>query len=400
MRIAYFDCFAGASGDMILGALLDAGVPLEHLNAELAKLGLGHFDIQASRVERQGLGGCQALVQIDEQPHRHHHRRLSDIRTLIASSGLDPAIKESSVRIFQRLAEAEAKVHRTTPEAVHFHEVGAMDAIIDVVGACIGVKALAIDRLVCSPLHVGGGTVTCAHGTLPVPAPATAELVKGRPIYATDLQGELLTPTGAAILTTLAADFGPMPAMILETVGYGAGMAERSLANLLRLFIGTASLPETGFEIDQTAVIETTIDDMNPQLYDFLIEKTLQLGALDIFFAPVQMKKNRCGTLLTVLCPPEAVSRLSEALFRQSTTIGLRWRVDQRIKLPRKMLAVDTRFGPVVCKAALLGERIVTITPEYDVCRRLAQAHNVPLKTVLDEARAKALAAGMGMTAL
>ena len=238
MKIAYFDCFAGASGDMILGAMLDAGLALERLAAELAKLHLSHYRLDVRQVQKMGLSGSQAIVEIDPDHHGHHHRRLADILAILRQSDLADAIQQKSAAIFQRLAEAEARVHRRPVEAVHFHEVGAMDAIIDVVGAVAGLAALEIETIYCSALHLGAGTVTCAHGTLPVPAPATAELVKGVPAYSSGVAGELLTPTGAAILTTLASRFGPLPEMIIEHIGYGAGVCEPGIPNLLRLMIG------------------------------------------------------------------------------------------------------------------------------------------------------------------
>lgn len=240
MKIAYFDCFSGASGDMILGALLDAGLSLDYLKSQLTLLHLSHWDLGVEKVMKKGISGSQALVKIE---HEHHHRHLSDIKTIITESRLEAAVCEDSLKIFTRLAQAEARVHNTSIDKIHFHEVGAMDAIIDIVGAVIGLRALEIEKIFCSPLHVGTGTVECAHGILPVPAPATAELIKGKPFYSTNVQGELLTPTGAAILTTLSEEFGPMPPMISECIGYGAGTAERSIANLLRLFIGS-SMPE------------------------------------------------------------------------------------------------------------------------------------------------------------
>ena len=256
MKIAFFDCFAGASGDMILGALLDAGLEIDYLRKEIAKLHLSHYELDVEKVSKQGIGGSRALVIIDQDHHGHHHRHLSHIQDIIDGSDLDGVVKNNSLRIFQRLAEAEARVHRTRPESVHFHEVGAMDAIIDVVGGVIGITALGIEKIYCSPLHLGSGTIGCAHGTLPVPAPATAELVKGKPIYSTGIKGELLTPTGAAILTTLASGFGPMPPMILDQLGYGAGTADPGIPNLLRVAIGEAGDRENGL----VAVMEQYIN--------------------------------------------------------------------------------------------------------------------------------------------
>jgi uncharacterized protein (TIGR00299 family) protein len=392
MKIAYFDCFSGASGDMILGALLDAGLPLEHLKQELAKLGLSHYSVNKTAVVKNGISGSQALIRVEQDHHHHHHRHLSDITAIIEKSTLAPVIKKDGIRIFRRLAEAEARVHDTSPENIHFHEVGAMDAIIDVVGSVIGIHTLGIDTIICSPLHVGSGTVECAHGTLPVPAPATAELILGKPVYSTGIQGELLTPTGAAILTTLASDFGSLPPMTVEQIGHGAGTADLSIANMLRVFIGSALQPDKAFAVEQTATIETTIDDMNPQIYGYIIEKVLQMGAMDIFCMPVQMKKNRCGTLVTILCRPEMVTSLSDFLFRETTTIGLRWHLDNRFTLQRAFTTVETRFGTISCKTASHGNEVINVTPEYEDCKRVAIEQKVPLKAVLEEARFQAFA--------
>ena len=318
MKIAYFDCFSGAAGDMILGAMLDAGLSLNHLKEQLTALNLSHYDVTVKKVVKCGLGCSQAKVDIDLA--RQPHRNLSDILEIINKSRLDPIIKKDSSSIFIRLAEAEARVHDASVQEIHFHEFGAMDAIIDVVGAVIGIHALGVHKVHCSPLNLGTGTVECAHGILPVPAPATAELVKGKPVYTTDIKGELLTPTGAAILTTLAESFGPMPAMTLEAIGYGAGTADRSLPNMLRLVIGTISQQCDEYEVDQTAVLETTIDDMNPQIFDHLMDEAFRNGALDLFFSPVQMKKNRTGTLLTVLCDPGKIQHLAGLIAAHEAT--------------------------------------------------------------------------------
>ena len=278
MKVAYFDCFAGASGDMILGSLMDAGLELDQLKGELAKLHLTHYDLQVKLVVKKGVGGCQAMVMVDEDHHHQHHRHLADIKNIITQSDLEDSIQQKSIAIFTRLAEAEAKVHQTTIDQIHFHEVGAMDAIIDVVGAVAGLAALGIQKIFCSPLHLGSGTIDCAHGTLPVPAPATAELIKEKPVYSTGVVGELLTPTGAAILTTLASDFGPMPAMSVERIGYGAGTSEPAIPNLLRVMIGETAEGFKDVDMEQVAVMETNIDDMNPQMYDYLIQKILKMG--------------------------------------------------------------------------------------------------------------------------
>jgi uncharacterized protein (TIGR00299 family) protein len=390
MKIAYFDCFSGASGDMILGALMDAGLPLEKLKTELAKLKLSHYDLKVEKVTKKGIAGSQAVVVIEEDHHHHHHRHLSDIRNIIENSDLERDIKEKSIRIFTRLAEAEAKVHKTTVEQIHFHEVGAMDAIIDVVGSVAGLTALGIEKIVCSALHVGAGTVECAHGTLPVPAPATVQLIQGKPIYSTGVLGELLTPTGAAILTTLASEFGPMPAMTLETTGYGAGNADITIPNLLRISIGETAEENKGLEEERVAVMETGIDDMNPQIYDYLMEKLLHMGVMDVFLVPVHMKKNRPGVLLTVLCKVEMVNKIIDFLIAETTTIGVRWRIDHRMTAQREIRVGKTTHGDIRFKIAKIGDRTVNVSPEYEDCKGVAIKKNIPLKDVLDAARSEA----------
>ena len=391
MKIAYFDCFAGASGDMILGALLDAGLTIERLREEIAKLHLSHYELDVEKVVKRGIGGSQAHVIIDQDHHHHHHRHLSHIREIIEKSDLDASIQEKSTEIFVRLAEAEARVHRSSVESVHFHEVGAMDAIIDVVGGVIGLSELGIDKVFCSPLHVGSGTIECAHGTLPVPAPATAELIKGRPVYSTGVKGELLTPTGAAILTTLSSGFGPMPAMTVRQIGYGAGTADPDIPNLLRVAIGDARDDTGDYDVEQTVLIETNIDDMNPQMYDYLIGLLLGEGALDVFLTSVQMKKNRPGTLLSVICIPDAVGKFSDILMKETTTIGLRWRVENRIMAQRQIQRIDTAHGPIHVKLAKSNGRIINLTPEYDDCKRVALEKHIPLKNVIDDVRSEAI---------
>jgi uncharacterized protein (TIGR00299 family) protein len=387
MKIAYFDCFAGASGDMILGSLIDAGLPADQLKAELAKLHFSHYDLSAEKVHKKGMGATQASVTADADHQAHRH--LSRIRAIIENSGLDPFVKQKSIEIFTRLARAEAKIHQTDIEHIHFHEVGATDAIIDIVGSVAGISLLGIERIFCSPLHVGTGTVKCAHGILPVPAPATLELVRGTPIYSSGIQGELLTPTGAAILTTVSEGFGPLPPMTAERIGYGAGTSDREIPNLLRVIIGETDCPHflKGFETEQVAVIETGIDDMNPQIYDYLIQKLLAMGVMDAFLMPLQMKKNRPGTLITVICPPEMVGEVSNFLMRETTTIGVRWRTDSRIKAPRTVKEIQTCYGTVKVKIAGSPTDITNISPEYEDCKRIALEKQIPLKTVMEEAR-------------
>jgi uncharacterized protein (TIGR00299 family) protein len=388
MKVAYLDCFAGASGDMCLGALLDAGLGLAQLKAEIGKLRLTHYDLQMKKVVKRGIGGSQALVLVESD--HHHHRHLQHIEEIISTSGLADAVKQKSLEIFRRLAEAEAKVHQIPIDQVHFHEVGAMDAIIDVVGTVSGLACLGIEKVYCSPLQVGTGTVTCAHGILPVPAPATAELIRGVPVYSSGVAGELLTPTGAALLTTLSSGFGPLPAMTVERIGYGAGTTEPAIPNLLRVIIGEVREEVSGFETEQAAVIETNIDDMNPQMYDYLIEKMLNLGALDVFLSPVQMKKNRPGTLLSVICAPEMTKKFSNFIIRETTTIGLRWRLDNRIKARRSMREIQTIYGLIRFKIAETGNGSLQAFPEYEDCKRVALEKKVPLLEVMEEVRATA----------
>lgn len=373
---------------MILGSLIDAGLEFGRLQSALGKLPLGHYDIRVQRVKKHGLGGMLVDVVVEEDHHHHHHRHLGDISDIIDRSGLSQEIKEKSLRIFNRLAEAEAKVHQTTVDHIHFHEVGAVDAIVDVVGSVAGLELMGIEKIFCSPLHLGTGTVECAHGTLPVPAPATAELVKGKPVYSTGVTGELLTPTGAAVLTTLAAEFGPMPAMTIETIGYGAGTAEPAIPNLLRLITGSTSEEKAEWEMEQVVVLETNIDDMNPQIYDYLIEKALALNALDIYLTPVQMKKNRGGTLLSIVCEPANQQRFSNFLMRETTTIGLRWRLENRIKAHRTIDTLETPYGLVRCKVAAIGNEKVNVMPEYEDCKKIAVEKKLSLKQLMQHVQA------------
>jgi len=387
MKIAYFDCFSGASGDMILGALLDAGVQLRTLLDELAKLPLDSYRVEVNEVVKRGLRASQAVVHIDRPHDPSHHRHLSDITGIIRESRLPPSVKAKSVAVFTRLANAEARVHDVSVEEIHFHEVGAMDAIIDVVGSVVALESLEIDKVVCSPLHLGSGTAKCAHGILPVPAPATSELVRGKPVYTTQVVGELLTPTGAAILTTLADEFGPMPPLNLRAIGCGAGTSDFTIPNVLRIFVGDSGDLSVAGEVDQVAVIETNIDDMNPQIYDHVMDQLFRLGALDAFLTTVQMKKNRPGMVVTVICQPESVPQLADVLIRETTTIGLRWRLENRIKASRSLAKVNTKFGVVRIKISSLLGRGCKISPEYDDCKCIAHEKGIPIADVMFEAR-------------
>ena len=382
MTLAYFDCFSGISGDMALGALVDAGLPLEDLRAELAKLGLSGYSLGSRKVLRSGLSATKVDVILDakEQPAR----RLADIRRIIDGSALGPSAKRKSLDIFTRLAMAEAMVHGTTPEEVHFHEVGAVDAIVDIVGAVVGLELLGINEVIASPVNVGSGSVHTAHGRLPVPAPATAELLKGIPLYASSISFELTTPTGAAIISTLASSFGPLPQLTVRRTAYGAGGRDLPhTPNVLRLFVGEYASP---YGEDRAVLIETSIDDLNPQIYGHLIERLLETGALDAYLAPIVMKKGRPGVLLSVLAGKEKADELLDILFRETTTIGVRIQEVGRKKLSRELLDVRTPYGTVRVKVSRRGDEVLTVTPEYEDCKRLAREHRVPIRSVMQEA--------------
>ncbi len=384
MRIAYFDCFSGISGDMILGALIDAGVSLESLRRELGKLPLGGYELTSRPVKRSGLAGTKVDVLLEkhsEDPHgHHHHRNLNDILEILAASTLEEGVRRRAEQVFRRLAEAEARVHETTVDQIHFHEVGAVDAIVDIVGACIGLELLGVQEIFGSPVPVGSGFVECAHGRLPVPAPAVVELLKGYRVAGTDLVGELTTPTGAAILTTLASDCGPMPSMTTEMVGYGAGQKEfPNNPNLLRLIIGEDA---TSSSADVVWRLETNLDDMNPELMGYLFERLFAEGALDVFNTPVQMKKNRPATQLVVLCTAYQKDAIERVLFTETTTFGLREMLCHRRKLTRQLVKVHTELGELTLKVGSLDGKVCTVAPEYECCLEIARKQGVPLKEV------------------
>jgi hypothetical protein len=383
MKLCYLDCFSGISGDMLLGALVDAGLDPAALEAELRKLKLAGWSLEVARARRGELTATKLEFKIEE---RHHHRTWKTIRELIGGSALAAPVRDRALAIFARLTEAEGRVHNIAPEEVHFHEVGAVDSILDIVGASAAVELLGIEAVVVSPLNVGRGTIKTAHGELPVPAPATAALLKGAPVYSSGVEGELVTPTGAAVVATLAKEFGPLPAMTVAAVGYGAGTNDpKERANVLRVFLGE-SAEERAAESAIT-VLEANLDDMSPEVGGFVLEQALAAGALDVFYTPVQMKKNRPGVLLTVLCPPERAEALTRLLFEQTTTLGVRsYRAARRV-LERAVETVETRLGPVRMKLARLDGRLLNVAPEYDDCQRLAREKGVPLKEVLAEAQ-------------
>lgn len=405
-NILYFDAFNGVAGDMVLGALIDLGLPLEHLEAELGKLELTGYRLQTKRVQRQGLSGVDFRVQLAEDPssdrpvhdqdHRHHqhshqeHRTYPDIRSLIEQSRLSEAVKTRSLRIFKVLAEAEAKVHRNRVEQVHFHEVGAVDSIVDVVGACIGFEYFEVEEFYASPLALGGGTVTFSHGTWPVPAPATVELVADFPTRLGPVDSELTTPTGAAIVTALAAASG-RPA-VFESIRSGLGAGDREfpeIPNMLRLLLGSrrsdSAIQNAGalpVERDEVWVLQANVDDLDSETIGYFMEAAFSEGALDVFYSPVQMKKDRPAWLLSVICRPEDGERFARLFFEETTTLGVRIAQTPRWKLSRRVTTVETPWGAARVKVGTLGERNVTVSPEFEDLRELAQKSGRPLKEI------------------
>lgn len=379
MRIAYFDCFNGAAGDMILAALISAGLSVEALRAELAKLKLDGFRLEVRQLKKQGFAATKVDVHAKEQ---QGHRHLHHITRIIDGSDLGDAVKDRARRIFTRLAEAEAKVHGSTIEKVHFHEVGAIDAIVDIVGASIAVDLLSIDRIVCSPIPTGSGTVKCEHGLMPVPAPATAELLVGVPIALSDEMAELCTPTGAAILSTLAGSFGPLPPMRTTQIGYGAGTRDgKTRPNLIRVFLGESDTP-SGLLEDEITVLEANLDDASGQQIGHAFEALFAAGALDVFAVPIQMKKNRPGVMLCVLASPEKAAACEAMIFAQTPTFGVRRFLCARRKLDRRTDTVATRYGPVRVKIGLRAGVVCMVAPEYEDCAAAAKTHGTGLHEV------------------
>jgi uncharacterized protein (TIGR00299 family) protein len=398
MRIAYFDCIAGASGDMILGALLDAGLSETGLRERLAALRLDGFDLRCQRVLKGGFGAIQVdVVVADTVPAR----RLPDIEAIVAESDLPSAIKERAIGIFRRLGEVEAAIHGVSLEQVHLHELGGIDTIVDIVGALVGLDALGVERVYASPLPLGRGFVRGAHGPIPLPAPATLALLEGVPVVGRDLEIELVTPTGAVLLSSLAAAFGPIPAMRLAAIGYGAGGRDVPVPNVLRLLLGDQTAPgdgpstrlDLGARLDEAVIsenllaLETNIDDLNPEIYDYVMARLFDAGALDVFLSPIQMKKNRPATLLRVLCRPEDADALMAIIFAETSTLGVRQQLVARCCLARAIEVVETPYGLVRVKVASWGQGRVKAAPEYDDCRRLAEASGVPLREVYHIAR-------------
>jgi uncharacterized protein (TIGR00299 family) protein len=447
MRIAYLECFSGISGDMFLGAMVDAGVSPQLLKDTVAALGVG-AKLEISRVLRSGISATKVDVWVDGEkdlpreeywakqeagqshehghehdaghehhhehqhghqhpdhepsaaeakaPHAHSHRGLTEIRKIILAANISESAKKTAIAIFEALGAAEAKIHSVPVEQIHFHEVGAVDAIVDIVCAPVGAEALGVDAIVCSPLNVGGGTVKCAHGTFPVPAPATVELLKDAPVYSSGMQMELVTPTGAAIVKTLAQRFSAFPEMKIEKTGYGAGSRDfPGHPNVVRLVIGeAASTLSDKTDFEKITVLEANLDDLNPQVFGYVLDRLLEEGALDAFAVPVQMKKNRPGSLLTVLCKPEDAGKLAALIFAETTTLGVRRREEVRQTLARRWESVRTPWGEVRIKIASMNGTVTNYMPEYEDCRKIAAEHHVPLKTVMQEASQQYLGKG------
>lgn len=417
MKTLYFDCFAGASGNMILGALVALGVDENQLVEQVKLLDVTNFDIEFTRKDKSGIAAIHAEVKV---PHEHAHRHLHHIEKIINDSRLDKKIKQRAIAIFRKLAAAEAKIHGIDVQKVHFHEVGAMDAIIDVVGACIGFELLGIEKFACSRIHVGSGFAKMAHGKFPIPPPAVAELLKGAPVYSTEIEGELITPTGAAIIATVCDHFGNLPEMRVERTAYGAGTRDyKDFPNALRLILGDAvtrgrggdaerSVPPAlagGFNaaeneppiktkkhgsenkdqspmLQNLLLIETNIDDLSPQILGFVMERALQLGALDCWFTPIQMKKNRPATLVSILCEAAKREVLTELLYTETSTLGVRISRVERDCLPRETVAVETEFGKVDVKIARFKDKIVNAKPEYDQIREIALQSKKTLREI------------------
>ncbi len=382
MRIAYFDCFSGASGDMILGSLIDAGLSPVRLKKELRKLRMEAVHLRVNKVLKGGISATRVIV--GGRGEKKKHRNLKEMLTIINRSDLAFEIKEKSKEIFQRIASVEAKIHRKPADQVHFHEIGGLDSIVDIVGSVWGLRQLGIDEVHVSKVNVGTGFVQCEHGVLPVPAPATLALMEGKPVYSSGAEKELLTPTGAALLTSLGSQFGQMPLIKLERIGYGAGKDDLLHPNLLRLIVGTSvGNPRR----ERVLVIETNIDDMNPQFYDYVMEKLFDMKVQDVFLTPILMKKNRPATLLTVICSPQKLSSIISFLLQETTTLGLRWHEEERARAEREIRALETKHGTIRFKIARWEENLINFSPEYEDCKRLALRKKIPLKDVFEEAK-------------
>ncbi|MDI1241504.1 MAG: nickel pincer cofactor biosynthesis protein LarC [bacterium] len=382
MKTLYFDCFAGASGNMVLSALIAAGLDADALKKELTKLGLPEFELTVETVDRSGISSTHVRVVI---PDEKNHRHLPEVERIISESELSDGVKESSIAIFRRLAAAEASVHGIEPAKVHFHEVGAFDAIIDIVGSCIGFEMMGIGQFAASKIHVGSGFVDMAHGKFPVPPPAVVELLKEIPFYSTEITGEMITPTGAAIITALCDSYGSIPEMTLERTGYGAGTRTYDkFPNVLRVMIGEAAVASKGSGTEQLAVLETNIDDLSPQILGHFMDLAFAEGALDCWFTPIQMKKNRPATMVSVLCRTADEQKFLDLFYRETSTIGVRIRRVERHSLDRLVGSVTTEFGDIGVKTAYLGGKAVNSNPEFEDLKAAAAASGVSIKAVAD----------------
>lgn len=388
MKIAYFDCFSGISGDMTVGALLDAGLKIETLEKELKKLGLSGYQLEVKKVVKKGISATQFKVKIKEEGVE---RRFKDILTILEKSKLDEEIKKGTKKIFFNIAQAESKIHQKDIDKIHFHEIGGLDSIIDITSAVIGIKTLGIEEIHSSALPVGKGFVKCSHGVIPVPAPATLELLKNIPTYSGGIESEMITPTGAAIISTLTKSFGKRPLMKIERIGYGAGEKEFTIPNLLRVSIGEKILKDEnlkdGYVSDEAVLIETNIDDMNSEFYDYIMDQLFSQGALDVFLTPIQMKKNRPAHMLSIIVYEQNLKEILEVLFSESTTLGVRVREVKRLRLSQQNFMAETKYGKIKVKVGMFKGEIKNIAPEYEDCKKIAKQHQIPLKEIYEEAK-------------
>ena len=389
--LAYFDCFCGISGDMTLGAFIDIGVPLSWLKDSLEKLPLKDFDISVESIFRNGIKAQSVNVLTKDNLKSRHYVEIKD---LVQNSPLSQKVKQKSLEIFERLATAESEIHGQPKEKVHFHETGGIDAIVDIAGTALCLEYLGIEEVIASRIPLGTGFVSCQHGTLPVPAPATISILKGVPVYGTEIPHELVTPTGAAIITSLADSFENMPDMIVKKTGYGAGKRDlKTIPNLLRIIIGTPANHMSDYQKDRISIVETCIDDMNPEFFGFLMDRLFEEGAIDVYLIPVFMKKNRPGTMIQVLCRKNRKKSIINRILSETTSLGVRYYDVQRAKLARKQINVKTTYGIIEAKEIQQSNGSFRIVPEYEVCKKIALEKNIPIKIVYDTI-AKEAAAG------
>jgi len=380
--IAYFDCFSGISGDMTLGAFLDLGVPVEWVKEGLDSIPLKGFDLTVTQMSRSGIHAKRVQVDIKDSSKS---RDYSQIKSLLKDSPLSPSVKERSLEIFAKIAEAEAEIHNCPIEKVHFHEVGGIDAIVDIVGTALCVDFLKLEKIVASRIPLGRGFIDCSHGTLPVPAPATLKILKDVPVYGTDIPHELVTPTGAAIIVALAESFGKLPDIIVADTGYGAGKRDlESIPNLLRIITGIAADHQAGLRQDTIVMVETCIDDMNPEVFGFLMDRLFAEGALDVYWVPVFMKKNRPGTMVQVLCRGDRKEAVMDRILSETTSSGVRFYDVHRRILKREQLVVDTLYGSVQVKRIVNPDGSQRFVPEYEVCKKIALEKDIPIRIVYD----------------